>query len=43
MIVRGSLKKYIGAIENEDVAGVLYDKYAIMIQGLQVSGIFRER
>ena len=37
MIVRGNLKKYIGAIENEDVAGVLYDKYAIIIQGLQVS------
>ena len=38
MIVRGSLKKYIGAIEDEDVAGVLYDKYAIIIQGIQVSG-----
>ena len=37
MIVRGNLKKYIGAIENEEVAGVLYDKYAIIIQGLQVS------
>lgn len=37
MIVRGKLKKYIGAIENEDVAGILYDKYAIIIQGLQVS------
>ena len=39
MIVRGNLKKYIGAIEDEDVAGVLYDKYAIIIQGLQVSQI----
>ena len=37
MIVRGKLKKYIGAIENEEVAGILYDKYAIIIQGLQVS------
>ena len=37
MIVKGKLKKYIGAIENEDVAGILYDKYAIIIQGLQVS------
>ena len=37
MIVRGNQKKYIGAIEDEDVAGVLYDKYAIIIQGLQVS------
>ena len=37
MVVSGHLKKYIGAIENEDVAGVLYDKYAIIIQGLKVS------
>lgn len=37
MVVKGALKKYIGAIDNEDVAGLLYDKYAIMIQGLQVS------
>ena len=37
MIVRGNQKKYIGAIEDENVAGVLYDKYAIIIQGLQVS------
>ena len=36
MVVKGALKKYIGAIDNEDVAGLLYDKYAIMIQGLQV-------
>ena len=41
MIVRGKLKKYIGAIENEDVAGILYDKYAIIIQGLQVSSWFK--
>ena len=40
MIVRGTLKKYIGAIEDEDVAGVLYDKYAIIIQGIQVSSEF---
>jgi hypothetical protein len=39
MIVRDKLKKYIGAIENESVAGLLYDKYAIMIHGLQVSAI----
>ena len=37
MIVRGKFKKYIGAIESEDVAGVLYDKYSLIIQGLQVS------
>ena len=37
MIVRGNLKKYIGAIHNEDTAGLLYDKYAIIIQGQQVS------
>lgn len=33
MIVRGNLKKYIGAIHTEDTAGLLYDKYAIIIQG----------
>ena len=37
MVVRGQLKKYIGAIESEHAAGLLYDKYAIIIQGLKVS------
>ena len=36
MVVRGTLKKYIGAIDNEEVAGLLYDKYAIIIHGLKV-------
>ena len=36
MIVHGKLKKYIGAINNEDTAGLLYDKYAVIIQGLEV-------
>ena len=40
MIVRGKLKKYIGAIDDENIAGILYDKYAIMIHGLQVSQCF---
>ena len=37
VVVSGSFKKYIGAIENEHAAGFLYDKYAIIIQGLRVS------
>ena len=37
MIVTKNLKKYIGAIESEDTAGTLYDKYSIIIQGLHVS------
>ena len=37
MIVRGQLKKYIGAIEDEEVAARFYDKYALIIQGFSVS------
>ena len=37
MIVKGVAKKYLGAISSELRAARLYDKYAIIIQGLQVS------
>lgn len=37
MIVKGIAKKYLGAIGSEFRAARLYDKYAIIIQGLQVS------
>lgn len=37
MIVKGAAKKYLGAISSELRAARLYDKYAIIIQGLQVS------
>ncbi len=30
-------KKYIGAIENEDEAAIIYDWHAIITQGLRVS------
>lgn len=36
MIVKGIAKKYLGAISNELRAARLYDKYAMIIQGLQV-------
>lgn len=36
MIVKGIAKKYLGAIGSELRAARLYDKYAIIIQGLQV-------
>lgn len=39
MIVKGIAKKYLGAIGSELRAARLYDKYAIIIQGLQVSGV----
>lgn len=39
MIVKGIAKKYLGAISSEQRAARLYDKYAIIIQGLQV-GIY---
>lgn len=35
MIVKGIAKKYLGAISSEQRAAKLYDKYAIIIQGLQ--------
>lgn len=34
MIVKGIAKKYLGAISSELRAARLYDKYAIIIQGL---------
>ena len=37
MIVRGEIKKYIGAVENEETAARFYDKYALIIQGFEVS------
>lgn len=36
MIVRGDIKKYIGAIEDEKKAALFYDKYAMIIQGYEV-------
>ena len=36
-VVSGQLKKYIGAIEDQEAAGTLYDKYAIILHGLKVS------
>lgn len=40
MIVKGIAKKYIGAISNEMKAARLYDKYALIIQGLQAKTNF---
>jgi hypothetical protein len=37
MIVRGDIKKYIGAVESEETAARFYDKYALIIQGFEVS------
>jgi hypothetical protein len=34
MIVKGIAKKYLGAITSEQKAARLYDKYAMIIQGL---------
>lgn len=31
MIVRGEIKKYIGAVEDEETAARFYDKYALII------------
>ena len=36
MIVRGDIKKYIGAVESEEIAARFYDKYALIIQGFEV-------
>lgn len=36
MIVKGDAKKYLGAITSESKAAILYDKYALIIQGLEV-------
>ena len=40
MIVRGDIKKYIGALENEQTAACLYDKYALIIQGFEAKTNF---
>ena len=37
MIVKKDIKKYIGAIESEEEAARYYDKYALIIQGFDVS------
>ena len=34
MVVSGRLKKYIGAIGSQVAAGILYDKYSIIIKGV---------
>ena len=39
MIVRNEIKKYIGAIDDENKAALFYDKYAMIIQGYEVSAI----
>jgi hypothetical protein len=36
MIVKGPAKKYLGAINSEHRAARIYDKYALIIQGIQV-------
>lgn len=36
MIVRGDIKKYIGAVESEEIAARFYDKYSLIIQGFEV-------
>ena len=40
MIVKKDIKKYIGAVESEEKAAKYYDKYALIIQGFDVSHIF---
>jgi hypothetical protein len=40
MIVKGIAKKYLGAISSEGRAARLYDKYAIIIQGLSAKTNF---
>lgn len=34
MIVKGTLKKYVGTIASEHDAARIYDKYSLIIQGL---------
>ena len=41
MIVRSEIKKYIGAIDDEKKAAIFYDKYALIIQGYEVSEFSR--
>ena len=40
MIVKGDLKKYLGAIESEKEAAHFYDKYLIIVDGFEVSIFF---
>ena len=40
MIVKGIAKKYLGAISSELKAARLYDKYSMIIQGLNVPSNF---
>ena len=37
MVVRGEIKKYVGAIDIEEVAACIYDKHALLVQGFEVS------
>ena len=37
MIVKKDIKKYIGAFDSEEKAARFYDKYALIIQGFEVS------
>lgn len=39
MIVRGDIKKYIGAVDSEEIAARFYDKYALIIQGFEVCNL----
>ena len=36
MVVKGEIKKYMGAIPTEEVAARYYDKYLIIIKGIKV-------
>ena len=36
MVVKGSIKKYMGAIPSEEIAARYYDKYLIIIKGIKV-------
>ena len=37
MIVKGQYKKYVGAIRSAEAAARIYDKYALIMQGFEVS------
>ena len=39
MIVKGQYKKYVGAIRSAEAAARIYDKYALIMQGFEVSAI----
>ena len=42
MIVRGDIKKYIGAVDSEETAAHFYDKYALIIQGFEVHTFYEK-